>query len=70
MLADLDLLLIAVFCAADDLLPSKPANATRIMTDGEVVTLYVTQSMMAIYRPNSRRSARVRATTRLRRGSV
>ena len=24
MLADLDLLLIAVFCAADDLLPKKP----------------------------------------------
>lgn len=29
MLADLDLLLIAVFCAADDLLPDKPQNARR-----------------------------------------
>jgi hypothetical protein len=27
MLADLDLLLIAVFCAADDLLPGRPRNA-------------------------------------------
>ena len=41
MLADLDLLLIAVFCAADDLLPKKPANARRIVTDAEVVTLCV-----------------------------
>ena len=29
MLADLDLLLIAVFCTADDLLPRKPGNARR-----------------------------------------
>ena len=48
MLADLDLLLIAVFCAADDLLPKKPANAKRIVTDAEVVTLCVAQSMMGI----------------------
>ena len=26
MLADLDLFLIAVFCAADDLLPERPSN--------------------------------------------
>jgi hypothetical protein len=48
MLADLDLLLIAVFCAADDLLPTRPANAGRIVTDAEVVTLCVAQSMMGI----------------------
>jgi len=48
MLADLDLLLIAVFCAADDLLPNKPANARRMVTDAEVVTLCVAQSMMGI----------------------
>jgi Transposase DDE domain len=48
MLADLDLLLIAVFCAADDLLPKKPKNARRIVTDAEVVTLCVAQSMMGI----------------------
>lgn len=48
MLADLDLLLIAVFCTADDLLPNKPANARRIVTDAEVVTLCVAQSIMGI----------------------
>ena len=34
MLADLDLLLIAVFCAADDLLPSGPTMAVEVA--GEV----------------------------------
>ncbi len=48
MFADLDLLLIAVFCAADDLLPKKPGNARPIVTDAEVVTLCVAQSMMGI----------------------
>lgn len=48
MLADLDLLLIAVYCTADDLLPKKPGNARRIVTDAEVVTLCVAQSMMGI----------------------
>lgn len=48
MLADLDLLLIAVFCAADDLLPAKPHNARRMLTDAEVVTLCVAQTMMGI----------------------
>ena len=33
MLADLDLLLIAVFCSADDLLPARPKNAKRMLTD-------------------------------------
>ena len=46
MLADLDLLLIAVFCAADDLLPKKPKNAKRIVTDAEVVTLCVAWTAM------------------------
>jgi hypothetical protein len=36
--ADLDLLLIAVFCTADDLLPERPVNARWILTDAEVVT--------------------------------
>ena len=53
MLADLDLLLIAVFCAADDLLPEKPKNARRRVTDAEVVTLCVAQAMMGI--PSDRR---------------
>ena len=48
MLADLDLLLIAVFCTADDLLPKKPGNARRIVTDAEVVTLCVAQAIMGI----------------------
>ncbi len=48
MFADLDLLLIAVFCAADDLLPKKPGNARRIVTDAEVVTLCVAQAIMGI----------------------
>jgi hypothetical protein len=48
MLADLDLLLIAVFCAADDLLPKARANARRIVTDAEVITLCVAQAIMGI----------------------
>ncbi|MGZ6576577.1 MAG: IS982 family transposase [Solirubrobacteraceae bacterium] len=48
MLADLDLLLIAVFCTADDLLPEKGENARRSVTDAEVVTLAVAQTMMGI----------------------
>jgi hypothetical protein len=48
MLADLDLLLIAVFCAADDLLPKRPGNARRRLTDAEVVTLCVAQAVMGI----------------------
>ena len=46
MLADRDLLLIAVFCTADDLLPVRPKNARRMLTDAEVVTLCVAQSLM------------------------
>jgi hypothetical protein len=48
MLADLDLLLIAVFCTADDLLPKRQANARRSLTDAEVVTLAVAQAIMGI----------------------
>jgi hypothetical protein len=48
MLADLDLLLIAVFCAADDLLPKRAGNGRRILTDAEVVTLAVAQAVMGI----------------------
>lgn len=46
--ADLDLLLIAVFCTADDLLPKRPENARRILTDAEVVTLAVAQQLLRI----------------------
>jgi hypothetical protein len=48
MLADLDLLLIVVFCAADDVLPKRPGNAKRSLTDAEVVTLCVAQAIMGI----------------------
>ena len=48
MLADLDLLLTAVFCTADDLLPEGKKNVRRRLTDSEVVTLCVAQSIMGI----------------------
>jgi hypothetical protein len=48
MLADLDLLLTAVFCTADDLLPEGKENARRRLTDAEVVTLCVAQSIMGV----------------------
>lgn len=47
--ADLDLLLIAVYCTADDLLPKRPENARRILTDAEVVTLCVAQSLLGLH---------------------
>jgi hypothetical protein len=46
--ADLDLLLTAVFCIADDLLPKPAENAMRMMTDAEVVTLAVAQRLLGI----------------------
>lgn len=61
--ADLDTLCIAVFCTADDLLPEKPGNARRRVTDAEVVTLCVAQAIMGI--PSDRRFLRV-ADKRLR----
>jgi hypothetical protein len=51
--ADLDLLLIAVYVTADDLLPTRPGNARRSVTDAEVVTLCVAQAIMRI--PSDRR---------------
>jgi hypothetical protein len=48
MPADLDLLCISVFCAADDLLPEPTRNARRRLTDAEVVTLCVAQVLMGI----------------------
>src|SRR2546429_9632032 len=54
--ADLDLLLTAVYVTADDLLPCKPENARRIVTDAEVVTLCVAQAIMGI--PSDRRFLR------------
>jgi Transposase DDE domain len=51
--ADLDLLLTAVYVTADDLLPERPKNAKRRITDAEVVTLCVAQAIMGI--PSDRR---------------
>src|ERR1035441_774999 len=46
--ADLDLLLIAVYCTADDFLPVRPGNARRRISDAEVITLCVAQAMMGV----------------------
>jgi hypothetical protein len=51
--ADLDLLLTAAHVTADDLLPERPGNAKRSVTDAEVVTLCVAQAIMGI--PSDRR---------------
>jgi hypothetical protein len=48
MHADLDTLLITVYCMADDLLPCKPDNARRRVSDAEVITLCVAQAIMGI----------------------
>jgi Transposase DDE domain len=48
MLADLDLLLIAVFCTADDFLPKRAGNARRRITDAEVITLCIAQAMLGV----------------------
>jgi hypothetical protein len=48
MHADLDTLLTTVYCMADDLLPRKPDNARRRVSDAEVVTLCVAQAVMGI----------------------
>jgi hypothetical protein len=55
--ADLDTLCIAVYCTADDLLPEPPANARRVVTDAEVLTLCVAQAIMGI--PSDRRFLKV-----------
>jgi hypothetical protein len=44
--ADLDLLLIAVYCTVDDLLPERAENAKRRITDAEVITLCIAQAML------------------------
>jgi hypothetical protein len=54
--ADLDLLLISAYCTADDLLPDRPRNARRRLSDAEVVTLCVAQVLMGI--PSDRRFLR------------
>ena len=46
--ADLDLLVISVYCTADDLLPERPGNARRRLSDAEIVTLCVAQVLMGI----------------------
>ena len=56
MHADLDLLLISVYCTADDLLPERPGNARRRLSDAEIVTLCVAQTLMGI--PSDRRFLR------------
>jgi hypothetical protein len=54
--ADLDLLLISVYCTADDLLPQQPGNARRRLSDAEIVTLCVAQVLMG--HPSDRRFLR------------
>ena len=51
--ADLDLLCISVYCTADDLLPDRPRNGRRKLTDAQIVTLCVAQVLMGI--PSDRR---------------
>jgi hypothetical protein len=46
--ADLDLLLIAVYCTVDDLLPRRAANARRRIADAEVITLAIAQALLGI----------------------
>ncbi len=56
MHADLDLLLISVYCTADDLLPERRRNARRRLSDAEIVTLCVAQVLMGV--PSDRRFLR------------
>ena len=44
--ADLDLLLIAVYCTVDDLLPVRSVNVKRRISDQEVITLCIAQAML------------------------
>src|SRR4051794_13166518 len=48
MHADLDLLLISVYCTADDLLPEPAPNGRRRLSDAEIVTLCVAQVLLGI----------------------
>jgi hypothetical protein len=56
MHADLDLLLISVYCTADDVLPQRRCNARRRLSDAEIVTLCVAQVVMGL--PSDRRFLR------------
>ena len=56
MHADLDLLCISVYCTADDLLPERPRDGRRRLSDAEIVTLCVAQVLMGI--PSDRRFLR------------
>lgn len=56
MHADLDLLLITVYCTADDLLPEPRRNGRRKLNDAEIVTLSVAQVLMGV--PSDRRFLR------------
>jgi hypothetical protein len=53
MHADLDTLCTAVYCTADDLLPERPGNARRLVTDAEIAALCVAQAIMGV--PSDRR---------------
>ncbi|HWX86565.1 MAG TPA: IS982 family transposase [Solirubrobacteraceae bacterium] len=46
--ADLDLLLIAVYCTVDDFLPVRAENARRRISDAEVIALCIAQAMMGM----------------------
>ena len=46
--ANLDLLLITVYCIADDFLPKRAGNARRKITDAEIIALSLAQAMMGI----------------------
>jgi hypothetical protein len=48
VVADLDLLLITVYCAADDMLPKRAGNARRRVSDAEIVTLAVAQAVLDV----------------------
>ena len=46
--ANLDLLLTVVYCIVDDFLPERPGNARRKLTDAEIITISIAQSIMGI----------------------
>jgi hypothetical protein len=46
--ANLDLLLTVVYCITDDFLPESSANARRTVTDAEIITLSIAQSIMGV----------------------
>jgi len=48
MRADIDLLCISVYCTADHLLPARPGNGRRRLSDAEIVTICVAEVMMWI----------------------